>query len=156
MPTFNGDYVAIIHPYVAYDLQRDPEWIDAHKYAQPENLFTGEIGKVAGVRFVESTEAKVWKDSDCPQKSAASGSDPATYYGVFSTLVLGKNAYGVTEVTGGGLQTIVKPLGAGEDPLNQRSTVGWKGILTAKILLEQNMVRIESVSAEWSGTVDAN
>lgn len=156
VPTFNGDYVAIIHPYVAYDLQRDPEWIDAHKYAQPENLFTGEIGKVAGVRFVESTEAKVWKDSDCPQKSAASGSDPATYYGVFSTLVLGKNAYGVTEVTGGGLQTIVKPLGAGEDPLNQRSTVGWKGILTAKILLEQNMVRIESVSAEWSGTVDAN
>lgn len=156
VPTFNGDYVAIIHPYVAYDLQRDPEWIDAHKYAQPENLFTGEIGKVAGVRFVESTEAKVWKDSDCPQKSAGSGSDPATYYGVFSTLVLGKNAYGVTEVTGGGLQTIVKPLGAGEDPLNQRSTVGWKGILTAKILLEQNMVRIESVSAEWSGTVDAN
>ena len=75
---------------------------------------------------------------------------------MFSTLVLGKNAYGVTEVTGGGLQTIVKPLGAGEDPLNQRSTVGWKGILTAKILLEQNMVRIESVSAEWSGTVDAN
>lgn len=156
VPTFNGDYVAIIHPYVAYDLQRDPEWIDAHKYAQPENLFTGEIGKVAGVRFVESTEAKVWKDSDCPQKSAGSGSDPATYYGVFSTLVLGKNAYGVTEVTGGGLQTIVKPLGAGEDPLNQRSTVGWKGIRTAKILLEQNMVRIESVSAEWSGTVDAN
>lgn len=75
---------------------------------------------------------------------------------MFSTLVLGKNAYGVTEVTGGGLQTIVKPLGAGEDPLNQRSTVGWKGIRTAKILLEQNMVRIESVSAEWSGTVDAN
>ena len=77
---------------------------------------------------------------------------------MFATLVLGKNAYGVTEVTGGGLQTIVKPRGSGgtADPLDQRSTVGWKGIRTAKILLEQNMVRIESVSKEWSATAKAN
>ena len=158
VPDFDGCYVAIIHPSVAYDLKRDPEWVNAHQYAQPENLFTGEIGKIAGVRFVETTEAKVWNDSDCPVKTAASGSDPAVYYSVFATLVLGKNAYGVTEVTGGGLETIVKPKGSGgtSDPLNQRSTVAWKGIRTAKILLEQNMVRIESVSAEWSGIVGAN
>lgn len=157
VPDFNGDYVAIIHPSVAYDLKRDPEWVNAHQYAQPENLFTGEIGKIAGVRFVETTEAKVWNDSDCPVKTAAS-SDPAVYYSVFATLVLGKNAYGVTEVTGGGLETIVKPKGSAgtADPLDQRSTVGWKGIRTAKILLEQNMVRIESVSAEWSDSVKAN
>ena len=158
VPDFNGDYVAIIHPSVAYDLKRDPEWVNAHQYAQPENLFTGEIGKIAGVRFVETTEAKVWNDSNCPVKTAANGSDPAVYYSVFATLVLGKNAYGVTEVTGGGLQTIVKPKGSAgtADPLDQRSTVGWKGIRTAKILLEQNMVRIESVSAEWSDSVKAN
>jgi N4-gp56 family major capsid protein len=58
-PTISGKYVAIIHPYAAYDLMRDKEWIDAHKYAQPENLYTGEIGKLAGVRFVETTEAKI-------------------------------------------------------------------------------------------------
>ena len=158
VPDFNGDYVAIIHPSVAYDLKRDPEWVNAHQYAQPENLFTGEIGKIAGVRFVETTEAKVWNDSNCPVKTAANGSDPAVYYSVFATLVLGKNAYGVTEVTGGGLQTIVKSKGSAgtADPLDQRSTVGWKGIRTAKILLEQNMVRIESVSAEWSDSVKAN
>ena len=71
---------------------------------------------------------------------------------------LGKNAYGVTEVTGGGLQTIVKAKGSGgtSDPLDQRSTVGWKGIRTAKILLEQNMVRVESISAEWSESTAAN
>ena len=81
-PTIDGDYAAINHPYVAYDLMRDPEWIDAHKYAQPENLYAGEIGKVAGVRFVQTTEAKVWRDSTCP---AQSGATPA-YYGVFATL----------------------------------------------------------------------
>lgn len=60
-PTINGDYVCIIHPYVAYDLMRDPEWVDAHKYAAPENLYTGEIGKMCGVRFVQSTEAEIDK-----------------------------------------------------------------------------------------------
>ena len=49
-PTINGKYVGIIHPYVAYDLMRDSEWIDAHKYASPENLYEGEIGEIAGVR----------------------------------------------------------------------------------------------------------
>lgn len=152
VPAIDGKYVAIIHPYVAYDLMRDPEWVDAHKYAQPTNLYTGEIGEVAGVRFVESTEAKVWNDSTCP---SAGGSD---YLGVFATLILGKNAYGVTEVTGGGLQTFVKAKGSAgtADPLDQRSTVGWKGICTAKILLEQNMVRIESCSSEWSSGMAAN
>ncbi len=57
-------FVAIIHPYVAYDLMRSDEWIDAHKYASPENIYAGEIGKLAGVRFVESSEAKIFRGKD--------------------------------------------------------------------------------------------
>ena len=138
-PTINGSYAAIIHPYAAYDLMRDPEWIDAHKYATPENLFEGEIGKVAGVRFVETSEAKI--------KTG----------GVFCTLVLGKDAYGVTEITGGGLETIVKQKGSAGtgDPLDQRSSVGWKSMKTAEILVQPYMVRIES-KGEWSTKATAN
>ena len=68
---------------------------------------------------------------------------------VFSTLVVGENAYGVTEVTGGGLQTIVKQLGSGgsSDPLDQRATAGWKALKTACILADEYMVRIESTSS---------
>lgn len=62
--TIDGSYVGIIHPYVAYDLMRSPEWMDAHKYAAPENLFNGEIGKIGNVRFVESNEAKIWRGGD--------------------------------------------------------------------------------------------
>ena len=101
----DDSYVAIIHPYAAYDLMRCPEWMDAHKYASPDNIYAGEIGKIGNVRFVKSTEAKIWKGDGCPEGLA-----------VFSTLVLGASAYGVTEVTGGGLQHIVKQLGYGEDP----------------------------------------
>lgn len=60
----DGAYVAIVHPYVAYDLMRSADWIDVHKYADPESLFTGELGKLGGVRFVESTEAKIIGPAD--------------------------------------------------------------------------------------------
>ena len=108
-PTINGKYVAIIHPYAAYDLMRDPEWVGAHKYADPDALFEGEIGEIAGVRFVQTTEAKIYEG------------------GIFATLFLGADAYGITEVTGGGLQTIVKQKGSAgtADPLDQRSSVGY-------------------------------
>jgi len=145
-PTIGGDYVAIIHPYVAYDLMRDPEWIDAHKYAQPENLYAGEIGKIGGVRFVQTSEAKIWTGEGCP-----------TGLAVFATLFLAEGAYGVTEVTGGGLQTIVKQKGSAgtADPLDQRSSVGWKANKTAEILVPNYLVRVESCS-KFSGTATAN
>ena len=138
-------YVAIVHPYVAYDLRRNPEWIDVHKYSNPENIYNGEIGKLAGVRFIETSEAKIWTGTGCPSGLA-----------VFGTLVLAAHAYAVTEVEGGGLQHIVKQLGAGEDPLNQRASVGWKAIKTAERLCEQYMVRIESVSPKYSAKAKAN
>ena len=70
--------------------------------------------------------------------------------------VLAAHAYAVTEVEGGGLQHIVKQLGAGEDPLNQRASVGWKAIKTAERLCEQYMVRIESISPKYSAKAKAN
>ena len=139
-PTIGGKYVAIIHPYVAYDLMRDPEWIDAHKYAKPDNLYEGEIGEIAGVRFVQTTEAKIYDG------------------GVFGSLFLGEGAYGVTEISGGGLQTIVKQKGSAgtADPLDQRSSVGWKAIKTAELLIPNYLVRVESKSKVFSATAAAN
>ena len=137
----DGYYVAIIHPDVAYDLMRSEDWINAAQYAGSTQVFEGEIGKVAGIRFVETTEAKVFAGA------GASGKD------VYATMVLGADAYGVTEVEGGGLQHIVKQLGSAgtADPLNQRATVGWKAIKTAERLVEGYMIRIESCSTFDSG-----
>ena len=146
-PTINGDYVAIIHPYVAYDLMRDPDWRDPHKYVDTTNLYEGEIGKIAGVRFVQTTEAKIWTGTGCP-----------TGLAVFATLFIGDGAYGVTEVSGGGLQTIVKQKGSAgtADPLDQRSSVGWKALKTAEILLPTYLIRVESCSKRFSANAQAN
>lgn len=147
-PKIGGDYVCILHPYVAYDIMSDPRWEEMHKYTTPENMYQGEIGRIAGVRFVETSEAAVYKgtENSCP-----------TGLAVFGCLFLAQGAYGVTEVTGGGLQTIIKQLGSAgtADPLDQRSTVGWKALQTAEILMEPYMVRVECCSA-FSPTAEAN
>lgn len=59
-PKFDGSYVAIIHPSVVHDLMNDTHWVDASLYAGSTQIFNGEVGKLYGVRFVESTEAKIW------------------------------------------------------------------------------------------------
>lgn len=132
----DDSYVAIIHPDVAYDLTNDPAWVNPHEYVDTENIYSGEIGRIAGVRFVETTEAKIWAGAGASSRA------------VYSTLVLGENAYGVTEITGGGLQHIVKQLGSAgtADPIDQRATVGWKASKVAERLVENFMVRIESCS----------
>lgn len=132
-PKIGDSYVAIIHPDTAYDLMNDQEWVEAQKYTTSEKIFNGEIGKMFGVRFIESTEAKVF------EKAGASSAD------VYATVVLGKDAYGVTSINGGGIETIVKQLGSGgtADPLNQRATMGWKLNKCAEILDETRLVRIE-------------
>ena len=133
----NDSYVGIIHPDAAYDLMNDPKWISVKTYSDPEGIYQGEIGKIEGVRFVESTEAKIFEGE------GANGVD------VYSTLILGENAYGTTEISGGGLEHIIKQLGSAgtADPLNQRATAGWKATKAAVRLVEPYMVRIETASS---------
>lgn len=140
-PRINGYYAGIIHPDCSYDLMSDPKWVNVKTYSDPEGIYEGEIGRIEGVRFVETSEAKVFTGA------GASGRD------VYSTLIIGADAYGVTEITGGGLQHIVKQLGSAgtADPLNQRATAGWKATKVAERLVEAYMVRIETTST-FTGT----
>ena len=140
-PKINGYYIGIIHPNVKYDLMKDVDWKYPHQYTDTENIYQNEIGELYGVRFVQSSRAKVFKQAGAvPSGSGAVAGD------VYATLIIADDAYGVTEITGGGLQHIVKQLGSAGtgDPLNQRATCGWKATKVAKILVPQYLTRIES------------
>ena len=60
----DGAFPVIIHPDVAYDLMNDPKWLAPHQYVDTEHMYEGEIGKIEGCRFVESTEAKIFHADD--------------------------------------------------------------------------------------------
>ena len=133
-PKFDGKwYVAVIHPSVAYDLTSSAEWVEAHKYAGVTEIFNGEIGQLRGCRFIETTEA--------PILSGGSGGAK-----VYATLFFGKNAFGVVDPEGMGLELIVKDKETVGGPLNQFSTVGYKFEAATKILYQERMVRVESGS----------
>ena len=217
-PTFDGKYVCIIHPSVAFDLRQDEAWIAAHQYAAATELFSGEIGELHGVRFVETTEAKIFRGDDLAKNSrnlavkgavsnnaavnfdggtvesgslvgryviiggkrykvvsntdssmtldkAITAADDAVIYpgeggaegcAVYGCLFVGKGAYGVVDLSEG-TEVIVKPRGSSgtADPLDQRSSVGWKGIHAAAILYDEYMVRVECGSS-YSGEDKAN
>ena len=227
----NGYFAGIIHPDTAYDLMSDKKWVDVKTYSDPDGIYEGEIGKIEGVRFVETSEAKIFHADDlviadgtnpavrsltvksyankvitltealtATQAAALVGREilvggelmevanaaagaagaatmtvkdtPTTvptanavvYPGeggakgrdVYATMIIGADAYGVTELEGGGLQHIVKQLGSSgtADPLNQRATAGWKLTKVAERLVEQYMVRIESASTFESGLLN--
>ena len=56
-------FICICSPDATYDLQSDSLWQDVSKYSNAEQIYSGEIGRLFGVVFVESTEAKVYRQS---------------------------------------------------------------------------------------------
>ena len=56
VPKIDGSYyAAMVHPHVARTLRDDPAWINVQNYATPENMLTGEVGKINDTRFIETT-----------------------------------------------------------------------------------------------------
>jgi len=117
VPQFaDGTYRCIIHPSQEYDLVSDTSvngWIEANKYVNNVPLLTNEIGMFAGVRFIVSSDAKVYATA-----GASSGN-------VYTALFLGPDAYTI-----GDSQTLqsyfVAPGGDHTDPLAQKALVGYK------------------------------
>jgi N4-gp56 family major capsid protein len=134
-PLVDGKYVMIIHPDVTRDLFADPNIVDAFLHAAERGagnpLFTGELGDYMGVRFVETTNAKI------ESSLGLSGAD------VYNCLLIGKQAYGVTRLTAQQARIITQPPGGITDPLEQASTIGWKAALAAVILDQNALVNVK-------------
>lgn len=219
-PKFSGNtYVGVIHPSQAYDLRKDAEWKDFHKYADVTPIFNGEIGMLHGVRFIESNAVKIFNGADLTAESrtlsnktaiaasatsvdvkeaitadeatalagrklidangnkyeiasataGAAGSasitlkeaitslakDAVLYPGeggalgnaVYASLFMGKDAFGVLDPEGEGMEMIIKDRSEIGGPLNQFSTIGYKFCHGAKILYQERLLRVESGSS---------
>ena len=139
VPRINGRYYAVIHPSVAHDLRSCEGWIEAHKYAAPEELFNGEIGELHGVRFIENVFAPVLAGDDYKNKA-----NTCTYASYF----FGKDAFGIIDPEGGALEMIIHDKGEIGGPLNQFSTIGYKFETNgATILYPERLLRVMSCSS---------
>lgn len=247
VPQIDGKYVGIVHPSVVYDLRSSEEWMDAHKYASPEEIYNGEIGELHGIRFVRTPTAPVWageplngetsrylsmtttySSSDTggsPAYGAASnyklvisetptkelvgrychvydaseskyvgsvqivgvdvsgkalwldidlgitpatgdklfpgegGAEPTDGTGgmaVYGCMFFGKDAYGIIDPEGAGLEMIIKTPEQAGGPLNQFSTAGYKLSEGTKILYQERLLRVECCARRYSKKDQSN
>ncbi len=51
----NTNWICFVHPHQSRGLRDDSAWINASNYGAPDQLFTGEIGRIDDTRFIETT-----------------------------------------------------------------------------------------------------
>ena len=144
-PRVNGGYIGIIGPQVARDLMVDARWLDPQKYKDgTDGLFKGEIGKLDGVRYVETTN--VWSE-DATEGTRDITITPADQ--IYSTFFTGKDAYGVVALDG---QSPMSPKVMicdkpdKSDGLNQFISVGWKAFYNAAVLNAAWVINVRSLA----------
>lgn len=139
-----ASYFCINHPDSTYDIENLTGFIPVQQYSNPGSALDREYGSYRNFRFVESTNAKIWADSGgTAVTNTLKYTTANTACDVYSVLIFGKNAYGITDLQGHALENIVKALGEGDDPLNQRGTSGWKSMTGLCILNDLFMYRYE-------------
>ena len=141
-------FIGIVHPDVEYDLEQITGYKSVSDYGSQEGLIEDEIGAYKNIRFVTSTNCKIWTNATTATtagyKATGGGSND-----VYATLIIAAEAYGLSPLSGEAMSTYVKALGSAgaADPLNQRSTVGWKATTITTILNQAWMLRLESLAS---------
>lgn len=144
--TWDGMYVAVIPAQVEFDLQNDPDWIDASNFGDPDRRFKGEIKNFGGCRFVMQTNPFI-EDGTGTEGVFANVTTVAAASRVYRTFVLGKDSYGVPAIEGDNPfspKIMIVPPGKPSiaDPLGQLGTAGWKSYWAAQALNPQFAVSL--------------
>ena len=139
-PMSDGYYLMFMSPEQAADIMRDPLWRDVSKYANAaKNIEEGEIGRLWKFKFIDTT--------------LVDPEDNASGVSVFSGLAVGRDAYGIVDIENGSKPKTIIKIGKEDDsdksdPLNQKSTIGWKALMTAVRLNELALMRVNSHATE--------
>lgn len=130
-------YAFVTHPHVIDDLRNHPDWVEYHKHTNPEPIFKGEVGELHGFRIIDHTLCPIADDEEY-----ASADGTATYH----SFAFGKGAYGCIEPGEGNFRMIVKDANEIGGPLEQFSTIGYKGETGHIVKYPERVTRVVSTS----------
>jgi N4-gp56 family major capsid protein len=140
-PKIGGNYVGVVHPHQSRGLRDDSDWLDAHKYAAPAEIFRGEIGMIEGVRFIETTNTTVIKtNGDVYADNTDTGRNEAIFAAVdvYQALILGANAVGWAEALP------VQFRDGGLIDFGRTRQLAWYSIMGAGKIRAENVAGIET------------
>jgi len=142
-------YIIITHTDCKKDYRALNGFIKVEEYPSTKNLLPGEVGSYGAFRVIATSEARI--------EAGGGGNGTTTYkndgtsYDVYSDIILAQECYGDVPLDGASSGIIIKShkekdTSDTSDPLNQRSTVAWKNMWTARILNDSWMYRYEHAS----------
>lgn len=141
-------YIAIGHTDLEMDLRNleSSGFIPVEKYPSQRKVFEGEVGSGWGVRFILTTNAPVLAGAGTTPGSGVKNTGSLT--DVYQTIIFGQDAYAEVPLNKGSTGVILKlhsktDTSDTSDPLNQRSTAGWKTMYASLILDDDRLVRYE-------------
>lgn len=133
----DGYFLGKLGPDTVFNLQADSTtWINVATYKDSnKNIYSGEVGKLFGVRFIEASSNQFFDDN-----AGASSAD------VYSNFIHGQEAFATIDLSGDSMRLIVKNADKGDtsNPLNMFMTIGWKATFAAKTLNPDWIVNIKS------------
>lgn len=134
-PFADGFYRIIVTAEQGYDLRNDGttngNWVDVNKYAQPETILRGELGRLEGFRVMEATNGPTFTSTVTVHAAIATGAQKGWGWGDLQTL-------SVHHVPAGGDHT---------DPLAQEELLGWKVMFGVGVLDSARYRRVESAAS---------
>ena len=142
VPTVGGSYWSFVHPAAAFDLRTQTgqgSWRQPHEYAQPAEIWAGEIGMFEGVRFIETPRAPEFAGA------SSSASSPADVFGtLFGGVQAFAKAYSIVDGNGPDPHIVPGPV---TDTLRRFVPVGWYQIVGYSVFRQPALLRVESVSS---------
>ena len=139
-------YIGICHPDMRQDLEANASFIPVEKYSNTGDAMDGEIGSVAGIRIITTTQAVPFKDAGAavtsgPLEVSSGGSNSDVY----SMIILAQDFGGCATL--GGMDSLRSKIHAPSvgpgDPLGQRGSIAWDTFYSCIILQDLWMYRIE-------------
>ena len=127
----DGNYRGVVDPLVADYIRSDSTYPTWNAFSNRQSsLDKGRLGVIERVYFEESSNAfrETVKASTWSTTYASLGGV------VYGTLIFGKGAYGVTKLGGKDAKVEVVSGADKSDPLNQRTLIGYKLYMAAKVL----------------------
>ena len=129
----NGDYLLILTAEQATDLRGETGtggFVDLNKYARPEVLLNGEIGRMEGFRIIAAQNGPTFASTTTVHAGIAIG---------------GVKGWGVADLQSLSIHHVA-PGGDHSDPLAQSEKLGWKVMFGCAVLSNARYYRVESAA----------
>lgn len=137
-------WICFVHPHQSRDLRDDSAWINASNYGAPEQLFTGEIGRIDDTRFIETTLMCNGKASEndpsykAELKTGAGDEGSKNQTDVYQAVIFGDAYYGIA------WSLPVELRDNGVEDFGRKRSLAWYAIWGTGLLHDEYGVVIET------------